>query len=305
MSLIRLITFMLLGNDNDWILNVLLDMGHFIGIRRQFNSFLVVFHLITMCSQLVYYYNYRKKINPTFLRVFRMLSGEITPKSLGLIEENKVARLALITKWLYFAIKINNIVFQIFTFILNPIFSYHYLGFLEALYYGVPNGVLLAFFVRYFSNFIFYQCFYFFIICLYLKIKIDALNERLIEMQKNKQFRGIPRTLRSFDSLLSEINEYNTTFWSKFLLLFWFSFGFNITLLLYVIIYLELPFIVRLIFIYALIVYIIIFFTIIFTASSVNYHLKKIYKTLNSMKISYIKHNKHGLKTRTTTGIKV
>ena len=78
-----------------------------------------------------------------------------------------------------------------------------------------------------FFNFVCYQIMLFYIICLYLKIKINALNESLLEMKRRKRFLRIRETLQSFDSLYSEINEYNITFWSKLLAVFWLFLGLN------------------------------------------------------------------------------
>ena len=48
-------------------------------------AFLIILTNITVISfQLVYYFNNRKGIKPTFLRVFSMISGRIPPESLGL-----------------------------------------------------------------------------------------------------------------------------------------------------------------------------------------------------------------------------
>ena len=43
--------------------------------------------------QLIYYYNSRNGIKPTFLRVFQMMSGLVSPKSLGLIDEQQITKL--------------------------------------------------------------------------------------------------------------------------------------------------------------------------------------------------------------------
>ena len=316
--LIKLLVPMLLGDEYERVFKVLSDLGYLVGIRQQFDLFLVILTLITMCSQLLYYYNFRKKINPTFLRVFQMMSGSrvITPKSLGLTDQEQIKRLLKITKRMYYAIFINNIVFPLFAFIMNLILSCaDSSSYLEGLIYGVPNGILVAFFCVYFANIVFHQCFEFFIICLYLKIRIRELNQRLLGLN-SREFRDIRKTLGSYDSLIAEIDEYNTTFWSKFLLLFWFGIGFDITLLLYVIIYLPLNLVVLLIAIYGLVVYCIIYFLIIFTASSVNCCAFETYKILNTVFISYSQkfcfenivlsqNNGHKYYTRTRTVKKV
>ena len=175
----------------------------------------------------------------------------------------------------------------------------------DSIYYGLPNGLFLGFNLQLGTNTIVYQYFYFYILCFYLKIKINSLNERLIEMKRRKRFIRIRETLQSFDSLYSEINEYNTTFWSKSLFCFWFIFGHFLVVLLFVVIFGIRIIILRLLFAYFLFVFTISFLFVIFTASSVTYSVNKSYKILNSMLISYSKHNKHRYYTRMATKMKV
>ena len=120
----------------------------------------------------------------------------------------------------------------------------------DALTFGLGNGIILALFCHISLRIIVYQFIYFYIMCLYLKIKINSLNERLIEMKRRKRFIRIRETLQSFDSLYSEINEYNTTFWSKFLLSFWMAIGFQVSTLLYMSFSPSAPIIIRVMFFY-------------------------------------------------------
>ena len=147
--------------------------------------------------------------------------------------------------------------------------------------------------------------FYFYIICLYLKIKINSLNDRLIEMNRSKQFMRIRGILKAFDSLYVEINEYNTTFWSKFLFAFWLIFGSIFVLLLYSYCFTNLPFLLKMIFFYCLIIIGIFFLFVIFTASSVNYTANKTHKILNSFTISYSKNIQNFTFTRISIKLKV
>ena len=164
----------------------------------------------------------------------------------------------------------NEYIFPFLGFIFVEIIYLVYASPMEALIYGVPNAVLWALWSRPFGNYLFFQVLYFHIICSYIKSKINSLNERLIEMKRRKRFIRIRETLQSFDSLYSEINEYNTTFWSKCLLVMWFCFGFAIISLITTILFNSLPFIVLLIIIYCLFLKTFVFLFIIFTASSVN-----------------------------------
>ena len=54
--------------------------------------------IFTIGSQLINYYNYRNGIKPTDLRVFHMICGFISPKSIGIYDQILVHRLCKITK---------------------------------------------------------------------------------------------------------------------------------------------------------------------------------------------------------------
>ena len=78
-------------------------------------------------------------------------------------------------------------------------------------------------------------------------------------MKRRKRFIRIRETLQSFDSLYSEINEYNTTFWSKILFSFWtVSVEFTV-FILYVSLFARIDLVSKLIIIYGSLNIIIIF----------------------------------------------
>ena len=106
-------------------------------------------------------------------------------------------------------------------------------------------------------------------------------------MKRRKQFIRIRGILHSFNSIYNEINEYNTTFWSKFLFIFWLTFGSLDVLILYLFCFASFPIIIKLFFFYSFVFFGLCFLFVIFTASSVNYTANKTHKILNSFLISY------------------
>ena len=303
---IREVIVISLPEENDLIFKVFGSFGYLIGIREFAAISYTLLTLLSMSFHLIYYYNYRNGIKPTFLRVFQMMSGLVSPKSLDLTDEQQITKLLNRTKFSLKCARINNkyifplsvttIVVSIYIFKTNLI---------ETVYFGFPNALLLATWVIHFFNSLTYQCLLFYILCLYLKMKINSLNERLIEMKRRKQFIRIRETLQSFDSLYSEINEYNTTFWSKILFTFCTLLGTVIVFVLFVCLFIKVDLINLCLFSYALFILSSLFLLIIFTASSVNYCANKSYKTLNSLIISYTKHNKHFYYRRVSTKFKV
>ena len=290
--LIKDIIAVSLEEENDIGFKIVGAYGYFIGLRKQMCLLSYLMTSLIAGSQLIYYYNYRNGIKPTFLRVFQMMSGLVSPKSLGLTDGKEVTKLVKTMKRLYWIIRFNTDRVLIF---FGPIFTltiYFFYGQpYDTIKFGIYNAILLFFWANHYFNLFLYQFFVFYIICLYLKMKINSLNERLIEMKRRKRFIRIRETLQSFDSLYLEINEYNTTFWSKFLILIWLIFSSQITLILNLILFLDINLALLLLFSYFLFLLIQIFLFVIFTASSVNTSANKSYKILNSLFISYSKRN--------------
>ena len=68
--------------------------------------------------------------------------------------------------------------------------------------------------------------FYFYLICKYLKVKVRQLNKKVKQLKRwNNIRRHMKNILRSYDALFREITQYNITYWSKFLIVFWIGFG--------------------------------------------------------------------------------
>ena len=304
----RIITFSL-SEENEMIFRALGCFGHFIGVRQHFDLLFILSTILVLTSQLIYYQNFRNGIKPSFLRLFHMMAGLVPPKSVGLTDVEEIKKLIRLTSKFYqlihfhtkYVLPIYGSTFQLTLYVL-------YTHPLEILYFGIPNALLFALWIHYYWNFFLYQLLVFYIICLYFKSKINRLNKILIVMKRRKRFIRIRETLQSFDLIYKEINEYNTTFWSKFLLSFWLTYGLNVSLFSYITIFAPMVILLRIILIYILIVFFISFLFIIFTASSVTYCANKSYKILNSFFISYSKHNKlnkHLYWTRTSRKLKV
>ena len=80
--------------DNETILILTTDLGHFMGIKEIINLMLIMLSLMALFSRMVYYYNHCIGVKPTFVRVFQVLSGSITPSSVGLNQSTQVEAFA-------------------------------------------------------------------------------------------------------------------------------------------------------------------------------------------------------------------
>ena len=89
------------------ILNLLGDSAQFFGMKVYFNVMLALFASLIFTSQTIYFYNYMRGVRPTFLRVFQMLSGVLTPSDVGLTNEQDLLRFVILSKKLFHYYKIN------------------------------------------------------------------------------------------------------------------------------------------------------------------------------------------------------
>ena len=108
-------------------------------------------------------------------------------------------------------------------------------------------------------------------------------------MQRNKRFVKIREILYSFDVIYREINEYNTTYWGKFLFIFWSLFGSIVILYIYIIFYSNLNIILKFFIFYAMMSFSFLFNFILSKVCSLNSEANKSYKIFHSFIIQYSK----------------
>ena len=84
-----------LSEDNVFVFRMLASTGYFIGIRVYFDLYFILCSILTIVSQIINYWNYKQEIEPTFLRLYQMISGTIPPIALGLTDPKLVVRIML------------------------------------------------------------------------------------------------------------------------------------------------------------------------------------------------------------------
>ena len=232
--------------------------------------------------------------------------SENVPKGdIPLIDERDVYRLLryrLVFKVIGYQ---NKYIAPLFSFIAALILILFNETLINVMTFGILQSILNRMFLYFYNIFIFYQILYLHILCTYLELKLNNLNKRLIEMKKSKRFVRIREILYSFDVIYREINEYNTTYWSKFLFIFWLFFGIIIVILIYIVFYLTIPRFYRISFIYAIIVLSTMFNYILSKVCSLNSEANKSYKIFHSFIIQYIHSKRIGRLFRLLTMIKV
>ena len=114
-----------------------------------------------------------------------MISGSVSPSSIGLNDEQQIIKLIDLSRKLFIIVK-----YQCqFIVPLTAVFIYISLyiiftSFTELLLYGISSTILMCLISMYFSNFLIYQYFYFYLVCKYLDSKLKNINEKLIQIEK-------------------------------------------------------------------------------------------------------------------------
>ena len=111
-----------LPEDSQW-LPLIGETGRYFGMKFHWNFYVCLINAFMIASQLNFFYAYKRGMSPTFVRVFRMMSGSVTPLSVGLSDPNQVSLDKLISSNKRIILfHINNIKFLLILFKLRSIF---------------------------------------------------------------------------------------------------------------------------------------------------------------------------------------
>jgi len=163
---------------------------------------------------------------------------------------------------------------------------------LDIFLFGLPNAILLGIWAYYLFTILSCQFLYFYMICKYFRKRLKHLNHILIAINVRKPKVRIATILKSFNALYRKIDEYNTTYWSKFVFIIWIYLGSGLTLAIFMMIFRQLPFIMKYSIVYGVFSVTISFLFIIFCASSVNKEENVAYKALNTYYYKLTRTNK-------------
>jgi hypothetical protein len=153
----------------------------------------------------------------------------------------------------------------------------------DIIFYSIPWSLIFGISAHYSTSIHAFQVTYFHIICLYLNIKLSKINEKIKSSINRKSRNGFNRILmKSLKSLISEFISFNEIFWSKFVAMFFLIYICLICIMLYVAIYGQMGFIIRLISLYASLFFIAFFSLLSITASANIREFCKTYRLLNT-----------------------
>jgi hypothetical protein len=282
--LIKCIVSLLLSEENEKLLIINGDFAHFFRSKTHFNVAALLGFLSTLLQQLIYYYNSKNNINPTDLKVFDMMSGLVSPKSIGLTNGEEIYKLIKESKlWFSFCRCNIQILVPIFG-LLNLLPFVLNCSALNTIIFGIPHSLLYAIGLHYVCTINVWQIFYFRLICRYIKIKFKESNDfvsQLIFRRTLIKWKKVLRIIRNLDAEYSELDKCDQEIWSKYLLIIWLIVGTLINFSLYSVFFAQMNVINRLMGGYCTAFSFLAFLFIIINASSVNYEGNKMYKLLN------------------------
>ena len=275
------------GDIKRRLVTVLADIGYYLNIQFVVNVVCMIGNMMGMVTMIIYWVNYKRGIVPTFLRVFDMICGQISPKDIGLTSEAQVVSLVRRADLMFKAIR----VFVDRILIVCEALIYCVPGFqnssiVESIVYVLPNCIWMQLFGHYFYNFLLFQMSYLYIMCSYLKMKIGSVDEEMKQSIKQRRRSPIVIIKRLYD-IFEEINEYNTTYWSKYLFVFWLSFGSIVVGYLSVVVKTSMDPTMTIIWSFFALFLIVVFLVVILTIASVNSAINRLYCKCNSLFIHY------------------
>ena len=265
------------------------DYGELSGLGNFFNLIGTSYMLSTLCCMLIHYWNYKSAVKPTFLLLFKMMAGLVPPKTVVLTDKSQILWLIRRARFVFKAVYINNRSFLPMVGFLASFSGYllvHYGSIFDLVIFGIPNSAYLALLAFVIYDIQLYQMSYFYLICVYLKMKLQSINAKLLEKKSKTSIAYIVSQLKAMNSLYKEINEYDSQFWSQYFFVFWVNVLCVISITIYTVFLSDFAFIFKIIVFYTMITFFGLLLFMVFTASSVNYEAKKSYKILNHLFVS-------------------
>ena len=125
------------------------DLAYLQGIPKHINIAVINFVILNILFRVLYYYNYKRGIKPTFLSLFDMFAGYMTPKQIGLTDRHQVWDLCRKSRVLFKIVRQLQI-YGVLIYITYILLSYSIRCTLtEIIMYGIPQTILFTFMDHY------------------------------------------------------------------------------------------------------------------------------------------------------------
>ena len=219
---IRCFTAIVLPPQEDRIFFLIGDYPHYMNIGFHYNICYTFCGLIIIALQSIHFIYYWRDIKPSYLRPFELISGSITPEEVGLLSVKDIVKFAKYSKR---SLKLTEPYIEFFTVAAGSI-SVILLLVAETtsdrLLVAIPWIIFHTIAAYIFCVLLSYQLLYFHLICYYLRLKLRQTNSNVMSLGKCQPIDHsiVKSLLQSFESIYSEISEFNGNFWSDFLCVF-------------------------------------------------------------------------------------
>ena len=136
--ILKIVTLNIIVNEDVWAI-YLGDIGYMYGMKNLFNSFQIVINISPIIFLLINYNNFKRHIKPTYVTVFQVMSGSITPMSIGLNSEHDLKILLKATNNLLTINNFNCIAILPITVVFVGLIYIKYTTLTHFFVFGLPN----------------------------------------------------------------------------------------------------------------------------------------------------------------------
>jgi hypothetical protein len=283
----KCVTSLLVSEENPELFIILFDFSYFLNARIHVNICVIFMIILTLVSQLLHYINYKKNLKPSYLKPFDMMSGLVSPQSIGLTNKVKIYKFLNLSKQLFFVCDIiTKKLIPILCLTINIWPMIKVCSLKQLILYIIPMNLIYIFSGYIAFSIILYQMVYFYLICYYITIKTRECNNKIRNYIKNRIALNDKRakdSMTELNSIYSEIEDYNQNFWSQYLFWVWILFATIINMFLYLAIFSNENFLLRFSSIYGSIIFIFTLILIINSASSVHLEINRSYQLIYSL----------------------
>ena len=258
------------------------DIGYFIGAEKQSILCAIAIILIPWCSLVMNWYNYYHDIKRTDIHLFRVISGIERPISIGLTDPLVILKLCDISRIATKFAKILTNSIHFLNFLLIFPLYWNYLYKLEYFMIAIINTLSWSITAHYLYSIIVWQFVYYYIITYYLKMKFNLLVKNLKNIGSTQKS-NIYSIIQKYTQILSEISEYNYSYYSMFLFIIWLNISSIISIITYLFIFVKTNLIFKLLLIPINIFFITILLIIIHISAAIYIESNNSYQLLNSL----------------------
>ena len=295
-----------LFTDNKATLLMFGEVAYIVNMKTMSCVVAIILGSMAIMFQLIHYYNHKKGIKQTFIVVIKAASGLRPVTSIDLENKEEFRKLSIFSLRIFQMLKLQNNYIVPIAMGSCALFLYAIETNVNVIFtFGIIQSFSWSLFMHVCLNFLTYQILYIYILCNYFKLKVKNTNKTIVDLKNScskklhlksefYSFNGLQNILHKYESICHEIDEYNTTYWSKFLMALWLCLGACIIFCLFMVIHRPMYLPLFMLTLYALILYTFTFLTVIMTVSSLNTQTNKSYKLLNFLyaNVSKIKYRK-------------